>query len=1044
MKKQIASLFVALAVVLLTALPGIGASHARSFSTTRQFHIQPKKGRSAQFDRIQAKLTEETAARDAGLGKMGLLPPGAAVVKPQRAGNQVKPRRYQSGVTSTVGFVSATQIPTGGYVSTNPALTGDFNGDGKPDLLTVVTTSAGATSIAASLGNGDGTFQTPQITAIPANESDQFVVGDVNGDGKDDVVIVHEAGNISPSSPSSFDVFLSNGDGTFTFKNNYVVTTNDLAGGLLYDFNGDGKLDAVAVDSAGQGGGNGNVWVLLGNGDGTFQPATQIPLSGEAGSGLVFGDFNGDGLLDFADSDYNSGELTVYLGAQTPGSQGQTFAAAAAYTTPDGVYGSCANAVGDINGDGHPDIVSANCNTNTVTVYLNNGSGGFGMGAYYNAAVTPSSGETPVIYPNAVTVADVNGDGFGDIVSVNYLAGDVTVMLGSSSGTVQVPTFGFATGGFPYTAAIVADLNGDGLPDILVTDQIYSYAYMKGYGDGTFQAGRDYYAPTTDGGQAYSWDIASGDFNGDGFPDVVIGSACCDSTVGITVFLSNGDGTLAAGVNYGSGGYYKNVAVGDFNQDGKLDIAAVDFLTGAVQIFNGVGDGTFTAGALLSTGDTSADKIVVADFNGDGWPDLAVASNGGSNFVVFLNDTTGNFPATGVPVATFSGATDLVAADVNGDGKIDLLLPEPQPGNLAVFLGDGLGGFAAEQDYPLGNNPIQIAVGDVNNDGNPDVVATDQDYNLGMGIVVALGTGQASLFSAPNSTPYPVTTQNTFAYSPHPEYVQMTDLNGDGNLDLIYTNQQYGTVGVMFGNGDGTFATPTEYPTDGAATGLTLTDINQDGAMDVVTAGNDLSEAGVLLNNSGTQELPNYNVTVNANTATVSAGQSAPFTFTLTPRNFYNGTVTFSCAGLPSEATCSFSNTTLTPNGNPAMTTVLTIATTAPSTSSGAIPPMQGNWPGNTMLMASFSTFALLGLMVAFRQKKNRRLAIVLNAMIIGAMLITVGCGGGNGGGNINPIKSNPGTPTGTYTITVTATGTAGTNGGNTSAHNTTLTLTVQ
>ena len=569
----------------------------------------------------------------------------------------------------------------------------------------------------------------------------------------------------------------------------------------------------------------------------------------------------------------------------------------------------------------------------------------------------------------------------------------------------------------------------------------------------------------------YGMGVTAADFNNDGWVDLYITNFGHNQ-----MWRNNGDGTFSD-VTAESGTDVADwsicAAFVDYDRDGWLDLFVANYVdfrfTNLVKclgpsgagdycsptsfnplpnrLFRNRRDGTFedvTARSGIGSEFNGAMGVVCADFNGDGWPDLAVASNGGSNFVVFLNDTTGNFPATGVPVATFSGATDLVAADVNGDGKIDLLLPEPQPGNLAVFLGDGLGGFAAEQDYPLGNNPIQIAVGDVNNDGNPDVVATDQDYNLGMGIVVALGTGQASLFSAPNSTPYPVTTQNTFAYSPHPEYVQMTDLNGDGNLDLIYTNQQYGTVGVMFGNGDGTFATPTEYPTDGAATGLTLTDINQDGAMDVVTAGNDLSEAGVLLNNSGTQELPNYNVTVNANTATVSAGQSAPFTFTLTPRNFYNGTVTFSCAGLPSEATCSFSNTTLTPNGNPAMTTVLTIATTAPSTSSGAIPPMQGNWPGNTMLMASFSTFALLGLMVAFRQKKNRRLAMVLGAMALGTMLITVGCGGGNGGGNINPIKSNPGTPTGTYTITVTATGTAGTNGGNTSAHNTTLTLTVQ
>ncbi|MFZ0805668.1 MAG: VCBS repeat-containing protein, partial [Candidatus Sulfotelmatobacter sp.] len=626
MKKQIASLFVVV-VGLAMALPGWGAaSHTRSFGAQHQFHVAPKKGVSPAYDRIQARLASAEAARQERLAKMGILP--ASKAKPTAAG-KLKPRRNSPTGGSTVGFVAATQIPAGGYMSTNPVLTGDFNGDGKTDLVTVVTTSPSAIppstiSIAVSLGNGDGTFGAPQITTIPANSSDAFVVGDLDGDGNDDVAIVHLA---SSTTSSSLDIFLSNGNGTFTFNNNTVITSNDLAGGILYDMNGDGKLDVVTVDSAGQAStGVGNVWVLLGNGDGTFGAPTQTVLSNHAGSNLVFGDFNGDGLLDIADNDYTSGELSVYLGAA-----GMQFNARAQYPTPDGVYDGCANAVGDMTGDGKPEIVSANCNDNTLTVYLNNGDGTFAQGAYFAAATAGPGGSTPYVEAAAVAIGDVNGDGFGDVIVTNSQSGDMTVLLSNGDGTVNVPSVGYATGGGPVTPAIVTDLNGDGLADIVVTDDYYSFVYMKGFGDGTFRAAADYYSPVSDGGQAQGWDIAGGDFNGDGFADVVIGNNCCDPTVGITVMLSNGDGSFQPGVNYGSGGTLTYVTLGDFNKDGALDIAAVDTSAGTVQIFSGiptsgVGNGMFTAGTPIATGDTGAEKIVAADLNADGWPDLVVVS----------------------------------------------------------------------------------------------------------------------------------------------------------------------------------------------------------------------------------------------------------------------------------------------------------------------------------------------------------------------------------------------------------------------------------
>jgi len=1022
-------------VVLLTALQGFGAAKAHRVSTRgakphNQFHFQPAKGRSARFDKLQAQQSLRAGQTNASAMTTTAQPRVAATGKPVR--------KNLNPPVSQIGFVSATQVAAGGAVPfDNPALAGDFNGDGKLDVVTIVRTTGGGVSnysLAVTLSNGNGTFQTPVLTAAPGNLNDPFVVGDVNGDGMDDVIIVHQPTGTSPS--ASFDVLLSSGSGAFTAGNHVLVTTNFLAGGTLFDVNGDGKLDMVLLDSSLPG----NVWTLMGVGDGTFGAPTPVTLSGQAGSSVVFGDFNGDGFLDFADNDYSTGQLTVYLATSAT-----TYANGVSYATSDGVYDACNNTAGDLTGDGMAEIVSANCLDNTITIYVNDGTGNFGTGAYSPVATAPSvAGNIVYAAPWSVSIADLNGDGKADIVSTNYFASDVTVLFGNGDGTVSTPSFGFATGGYPNTSAVVADFNSDGLLDVLVADNVYGYAYLKGYGDGTFRTGLDFYTPTTDNGEPYGQDIATGDFNGDGFPDVVIGNRCCDATVGITVFLSRGDGSMMPGVNYGSGGSLAYVAVADVNNDGIPDIVAVDNANGQVDVFtgngsSGHGDGTFTLAAMLPTGDVNSEKVIAADLNGDGYPDLVVANNGGGNFGVFMNKANGAgtfFPE--VTTTMFSATGQVTAADLNGDGKMDLVLPEPLCGCAAVFLGNGDGTFAPEADYSIGTSAYQIALGDLNGDGKLDMVVTNNDP-AGMGITVALGVGDGT-FLAPNVVPYLTTLQTLITLSPYPSYLSLTDLDGDGHLDVVYTNARFGTVGIMYGVGDGTFFDPVEYPVTGDSYGLVLADVNGDGAVDAVTVGtscNSTSEVTVLITSGGSGAAPDYSVASNPGTATVTAGTAGSYLVTLTPRNFYNGTVTFSCGTMPSKTTCVFSNPSLTPNGNAQMTTMLTLQTTA-TTTAMAIPAH------GSMLLASLSTVGIFGLMLAGNWKRGRKLGVVLGVLAIGMVLMLVGCGGGNNNTVITPPPPIPGTPSGSYNVTVTATGTAGTNGGSTAPHSFVVSLTVQ
>ena len=124
----------------------------------------------------------------------------------------------------------------------------------------------------------------------------------------------------------------------------------------------------------------------------------------------------------------------------------------------------------------------------------------------------------------------------------NYDAASVTILTGNGDATVNVPDTGYGTGGDePYYPAVVADFNGDGLADIVQVDDVYSYAYLQGYGDGTFHAAVNYYGAINGGGWPETSTVASGDFNGDGFQDFAVGT-CCTNSTGITIFLSRGDG----------------------------------------------------------------------------------------------------------------------------------------------------------------------------------------------------------------------------------------------------------------------------------------------------------------------------------------------------------------------------------------------------------------------------------------------------------------------------------------------------------------------
>jgi len=488
----------------------------------------------------------------------------------------------------------------------------------------------------------------------------------------------------------------------------------------IADLRADGKLDIV-VANWWDTNNVGNVGVLIGNGDGTFQPAVTYETGGAPNYSLVVADVNGDGKLDLIVSSCSATAST------------------------------CGSAEG------------------IVSVLLGNGDGTFQPALSYGSGAPVGA---------HVAVADVNGDGKLDLIVTNYQGetngdGTVAVLLGNGDGTFQLPVL-YDSGAPGANAVTVADVNGDGLPDVLVADGCYSncaggpdtltiLSVLLGNGDGSLQPAVTY----ATGGKNGGW-VSAADLNGDGKMDLVLASTNIFIPNGtVSVLLGVGNGTFGAPVTYDSGGYAApELALADLNANGLLDIV-VDNCgpvggcgIGLIGMLLGVGGGSFDPVITFSSGAYNATSIAVADLNGDGLPDLVAANQCAADgcttgsVAVLLNNAG---PCVKKCLTSTSLASSLnpsiYGQNVTWTATVTTSGPVPPTGKVNFVWGDGnyLGagtlnstGVATLTRFNLNADPyplIAVYVGDADNAGSTSAILNQ---------LVQQTTSAATITSSPN------------------------------------------------------------------------------------------------------------------------------------------------------------------------------------------------------------------------------------------------------------------------------------------------------
>jgi len=490
--------------------------------------------------------------------------------------------------------------------------------------------------------------------------------------------------------------------------------------------------------------------------------------------------------------------------------------------------------------------------------------------------------------------------------------------------------------------------------------------------------------------------VAAGDFDGDGNIDLAVvnsGNAGTGDNGSVSILLGNGDGTFHAAVNVAAGENPIAIVVADFNGDHRPDLAVInhDGGTGNIAIQLGNGDGTFQSPLdyAVASGLTT---LAVGDFNGDNKPDLVV---NGPSIYLLLGNGDGTLQS---PAELGSGGFSVATADFNNDGNADLVLPRGL-GGVTVMLGNGDGTFQPGVLYDHHGIGVQTAIvlGDFNGDGKLDVFLTYNGFN-GAGSDLLVGNGDGT-FTVVSSVANAVSAN-----------LSQADFNGDRNLDIVEPSN--GMISVSAGKGDGTFETPVRFSAGSSPSQVLAIDLNGDESPDMVVANSGDGTISVLLNAVGTE----FSISASSPTPnSVSPGQSATSTVSLSLLNAFSNPVSLTCSVEPAQAgapTCTVNPTMVTFDAGGKASAQLTIAAGGASAS---LIPSNAQWDFAPWQLAWMPMAGLVLLATRFKwsnRNKEARRGLSMSCLVLTATFFYVGC---RAGSHSDQNGQN-------YTVTVTAT----------------------
>lgn len=673
---------------------------------------------------------------------------------------------------------------------------GDLNNDQRLDIVYV---NAHTANVEIFLGNGDGTFGNITIDSVINSTNPNLVeIEDLNNDTYSDLIVADGNGLIN--------IYVGNKNGTLSFLTACSVDVSSSPDYIvLADVNNDKHLDMVVVNLVVS-----NIGVFLGYGNGTFHVQTIYsveplftPFS------VVVVDANNDGILDITATNAEYDEIVVFCGYGDG-----TFELCLRYGTGDGTG---------------PDVVTVAYFAHrmelqfVVTLFATGDL--ITMSPYHAALFTQQTkyptGSAPK--PVSMAIGDLNNDNRSDIVVVNSGNASLTLFFNLNNGTFSTKTMHSNDNEFSPRSVLLCDVNRDNEPDIVTVDSnMNSISIFRGYGTEHFTEQWKY----TTGDDTYPYAISTGDFNNDRRLDLIV------------VNRGTSDVGIFFGFNYTSFRKHEaytsletknavGIDVGHFNDDNILDMVAVFEYSGNVIILLGYGNGSFAITGAYSIGDDSAPRAVVTgDFDNDGRTDLATCNAGTDSISILLGYGNGTF-ARAITYSTGDGSSpfSLTIGDLNHDDRLDIVVANSGTNTVGVFLGSGNGTFFDVDTYFTEDDAyiLSVALGDFNNDGHVDIVAANADMDT-VGFLFGYGNGKyrESVIFPTGGTSYPY-------------YLATGDLNRDSYIDVVVAYQQANQVGVLLMAENGTVLEHTGFliGPDAMPSYICIADINEDDIPDI-------------------------------------------------------------------------------------------------------------------------------------------------------------------------------------------------------------------